>query len=279
MNNRGVELGASFVPVRSKDFTWSLGFTMSKNFNEIKKTANSQSLTWKTAVSGGLYHEGYPVSAFWAFDYQGINAATGYPIINTAIKGADSLSDPTTYMKYAGKMDPDLVSGISMMFRYKKFTLSTSLYLQMGGKKFLSPAYKLTTYLPSEYDNLSRELLGRWTPDNTTASFPGLPDKYISTNSVRLPGGKVYTNAYEMYNNSTARIVSASTLRCNSINLSYQLPAGFITRARLKNAVVGAGVTSPFAIVSKDFRGIDAEVATGGQPRTRTYTLNISTSF
>jgi len=278
MNNRGIELGASFVPVRTKDFTWSVGFTMSKNFNEIIKTANSQSLTWKTATSGGLYHEGYPVSAFWAFDYQGINAANGYPMINLAIKGSDSLTDPTSYMKYMGKMDPDLASGISMMFRYKKFTMSTSFYMQLGGKKFLSPAYKLNAYLPSEFDNLSRELLGRWTPANTTASFPGLPDKNVG-NTVRLPGGNTYTNPYEMYNNSSARVVSASTLRCNSINISYTLPARFITRARLKNATVGAGVTSPFAIVSKDFRGIDAEVATGGQPRTRTYTLNISTSF
>jgi TonB-linked SusC/RagA family outer membrane protein len=279
LNNRGIELGASFVPVRNKDFTWSVGFTLSKNFNEIKKTASSQSLNWRTATSGGLYHEGYPVSAFWAFDYQGVNAANGYPVMNLAIKGSDSLNDPTTYMKYMGKLDPDVVSGVSMLFRYKKLTLSTSFYLQVGGKKFLSPAYRLTAYLPSEFDNLSRELLDRWTPANTSASFPGLPDKNVSTNAVRLPGGKVYTNAYEMYNYSTARVVSASTLRCNSINISYPLPARFITRARLKNASIGAGVTSPFAIVSKDFRGIDAEVATGGQPRTRTYTLNISTSF
>ena len=276
MNNRGIELGASFVPVRTKDFTWSVGFTLSKNFNEIKKTASSQNLTWKTATGGGLYHEGYPVSAFWAFDYQGVNTVNGYPMINLAYKG-DTLSDPTTYMKYMGKMDPDLASGVSMMFRYKKLTMSTSFYLQLGGKRFLSPAYKLAAYLPSEFDNLSRELLGRWTPANTTALFPGLPDKNIG-NTVRLPGGTL-TNPYEMYNYSSARVVSASTLRCNSINISYTLPAGFITRARLKNATVGAGVTSPFAIVSKDFRGIDAEVATGGQPRTRTYTLNISTSF
>lgn len=279
MNNRGIELGASFVPVRTKDFTWQVGFTLSKNFNEIKKTANAQSLNWKTATSGNLYHEGYPVSAFWAFDYQGVNAATGYPVINLAIKGSDSLTDPTTYMKYMGKLDPDLVSGVSMMFRYKKLTLSTSFYLQVGGKRFLSPAYKLTAYLPSEFENLSRELLDRWTPANTSATFPGLPDKNVSNNAVRLPGGKMFTNAYEMYNYSSARVVSASTLRCNSINISYPLPARFITRARLKNASIGAGVTSPFAIVSKGFRGIDAEVATGGQPRTRTYTLNISTSF
>jgi hypothetical protein len=180
-------------------------------------------------------------------------------------------------MKYMGKLDPDLVSGVSMNFRYKKLTLSTSFYLQLGGKKFLAPAYKLTTLLPSEYDNMSRELLNRWTPSNTEAAFPGLPDKNVG-NALMLPN-KTNSNVYEMFNNSTARVVNASTLRCNSISVSYSLPAKFITRARLKNASVGAGVTSPFAIVSKGFRGVDAEVATGGQPRTRTYTVNVSTSF
>jgi len=121
-------------------------------------------------------------------------------------------------------------------------------------------------------------LLDRWTPANTTALFPGLPDKDVQ-NNLLLPNRKTFTNVYEMYNYSTARVVSASTLRCNNIAVSYQLPAKLITKARLKNASVGAGVTSPFAIVSKGFRGIDAEVATGGQPRTRVYTLNVSTSF
>jgi len=280
LNNRGLELALSFVPVRTKDFSWSVSTSFSRNFNEIKKTNTAQSLTWRTATSGGLYHEGYPVSGFWAFDFQGINPANGYPVINQAYKpGSDTLNDPTSYMKYMGKMDPDVSSGISMVFRYKRLTLSTDFYLQLGGKKFLSPAYKLTTYLPSEFENLSRELLDRWTPDNTTASFPGLPDKNVQNSIVNFQNKKSSANIYDMYNYSSARVVNASTLRCNSINISYMLPAKLITRARLKNATVGAGVTSPFAIVSRGFRGIDAEVATGGQPRTRVYTLNVSTSL
>ncbi|WP_245843709.1 SusC/RagA family TonB-linked outer membrane protein [Niastella vici] len=279
LNNRGVEIGASFVPVRTKNFSWSVGLTLSKNFNEIKKTGTAQSLTWKTATSGQLYKAGYPVSGFWAFDYQGINSSNGYPVINYKPKaGGDSLNDPTSYMKYMGKMDPDLTTNLSMVFRYKMLSLSTSLYLQVGGKKFRAPAYKLTTYLPSEFENLSRELLDRWTPGKTDAAFPGLPDKNVG-NSTLLPNGKTYTNPYEMYNYSTARVVNASTLRCNNININYLLPARLITKMRLKTAGVGAGVTSPFAIVSKDFKGIDSEVATGNQPRTRTYTLTLNASF
>jgi TonB-linked SusC/RagA family outer membrane protein len=279
INNRGLELGASFVPVRTKNFTWSVNTTFSKNFNEVKKTGTAQSLTWKTAVSGALFKQGYPVSGFWAFDYQGIDPSNGYPLINLTPKaGSDSLTDPTSYMKYMGKLDPDFNTNLGMTFRYKMLSLSTSFYLQVGGKRFRTPAFKLTTYLPSEFENLSRELVDRWTPGKTDGAFPGLPDKNVG-NTTLLPNGKTFTNPYEMYNYSSARVVDASTLRCNNINISYSLPAKLVTKLRLKNAGIGAGVTSPFAIVSKDFKGIDAEVATGGQPRTRTYTLTMNASF
>jgi TonB-linked SusC/RagA family outer membrane protein len=281
INNRGVELGASFVPVRTKNFSWSVNMTLSKNFNEVKKTGSAQSLSWKTAVSGALLKEGYPVSGFWAFDYQGIDQANGYPMINLTPKaGSDTLNDPTSYMKYMGKLDPDFNTNLGMVFRYKMLSLSTSFYVQVGGKRFRAPAFKLTTFLPSEFENLSRELVDRWTPGKTDAAFPGLPDKNVGNTTV-LPNGKTNTNTnpYEMYNYSSARVVDASTLRCNNINIAYSLPAKLVTKLRLKNAGIGAGVTAPFAIVSKDFRGIDSEVATGNQPRTRTYTLSVNASF
>jgi TonB-linked SusC/RagA family outer membrane protein len=279
INNHGIELSASFVPVRTKDFTWSMSTNFSKNFNQIVKTGSAQSLTWRTAVSGQLYVQGYPASGFWAFDYQGINPVNGYPVINYSAKaGSDSLNDPTSYMKYMGKLDADFISGLGMNFRYKMLTLSTSFYVQIGGKRFRTPAYKLTTYLQPEFENLSRELVDRWTPGKTDAALPGLPDKNVA-NNLLLPNGKTNTNWYEMYNFSSARVVSASTLRCNSISLSYSLPSKLVAKMRLRNAALGAGVTSPFAIVSKDFKGIDAEVATGSQPRTRTYTLTLNASL
>jgi hypothetical protein len=279
VNNRGIDLGASFAPVRTKDFTWTLGMTFSKNLNEILKTGSTQSLTWKSATSGQFYKQGYPISGFWAFDFQGINPANGYPVIDYSAKAnSDSLNDPTSYMKYMGKLEADFTTNLGMTFRYKMFSLNTSFYVQIGGKRFRTPAYKLTTYLPSEFENLSRELVDRWTPGKTDAVFPGLPDKNV-TNSILLPNGKTFTNWYEMYNYSSARVVDASTLRCNNINISYMLPAKLVAKMRLKNAGFGAGVTSPFALVSKDFKGIDAEVATGSQPRTRTYTLTLNASF
>ncbi|MDR6784513.1 SusC/RagA family TonB-linked outer membrane protein [Pedobacter africanus] len=280
MRNEGYEVSASFVPVRTKDFTWNVTLNTSKNLNTVTKVS-PQLVNWRTAVSGTLNVVGRPASGFYAFRYLGIDPANGYPKFDLSVDPDANPKDPTSYMTYAGKFDPDFTSGLGLSFRYKMLSLSSSFYLQMGGKKFLAPLYNLTNNLPTEYQNLSRQLLDRWTPANTSGSVPALPDSSVPF--VTLPGraglGGIAPTVFDMYNFSTERLVSASTLRCNNISLSYTLPASLIKRLKSKNIYMGAGVSNVFAINSKDFRGLDPEVATGQQPRTRTYTLNLNLSL
>lgn len=283
MRNNGWEASTSFVPVRTKDFTFSMSLSSAKNYNKVTKTG-IQNVSWETAAGGTLTKAGYPVSAFWAFDFKGIDQSNGYPIIGLDVaEGADPSTDPTAYMKYMGKLDPDFTGSVGLNFRYKKLTLNTSLYLQLGGKKFLSPAYPLSVTLPTEFENLSTELLNRWTPSNTNATLPGLPDSRVPVLSlpsldVNNPNARTVA-LYQAYNFSTDRVVSASTLRMNNISLNYSLPDQLAKAIGCRNINAGASASNVLAINSRDFRGRDAEVATGAQPRTRAYTLNINVSF
>lgn len=278
MKNSGYEITVGFTPIRTKDFTWNVSLNTAKNFNKVTNV-NTQNLSWKTAVSGDFLKEGYATSSLWAFKCTGIDQKNGYPIIDLTTDGvSDPKSDPTAYMQYVGKLDPDFTGGLSMSFRYKMLSLTTSFFLQMGGKRFLQPAYE-SSVLPSEYQNLSSELNYRWRPGDTNAIFPGLPDKDATNNSILLPNGSTYATAYEMYNYSTQRVVSASTLRCNSISLSYSFSTEIAKKLRCQSISLSASVSNPFAIVSKDFHGRDAEVASGSQPRTKSYSFNLSVSF
>lgn len=278
MVNKGYDLSVAFTPIRTKDFTWNMSINTGKNWNEVTKVG-MQSMNWTTAKSGSFYKEGYSVGSFWAFKCDGIDKETGKPIIDLSTETGADLTDPTSYMVYVGKLDPDFTGGLGMSFRYKQFSLSTSLYLQLGGKKFLTPAF-ISSYLPSEYDNMTSELVNRWTPDNKDATLPCLPDYSVVKNAVILPDGKTAVQLYEMYNYSTARVVSASTLRCNSLSLSYSVPSKWVARnLRMKSVSCGATLTNLFAINSKDFKGRDAEVATGQQPRTRSVSFNINVAF
>ena len=281
MKNSGYEVSANFVPVRTRTFTWSVNLNTSKNINEITKTG-PQVVNWQTATMGQLNVVGKPVSAFYAFKTTGINPANGEPIIDLSVAPGANVKDPTSFMQYMGKLDPDFTSGLGMNFRYKMLTLSSSFYLQVGGSRFLAPLYNYASSnsgLPTEYENLSRLILDRWTPANPNATVPALPNGTLP--NVALPNGdsRGGNNLYTFYNYSTDRVVSATSLRCNNVNVSYTLPETVVKKLKCKNVAVGGGVSNPFSINSADFRGIDPEVAFGGQPRTRTYTLNLNLSF
>ena len=277
MKNSGYELTVGLTPIRTKDFTWNLSFNTAKNFNEVTKVGK-QNQNWTSVVLGNYYKQGYPIGSIWAFRNEGIDPETGYPIINLDVaEGADT-TDPTTYMEYAGKLDPDFTGGLSMSFRYKQFTLSTSFYLQLGGKRFLTAAYQ-STYLPSEFENMTNELVGRWTPDTPNSNFPGLPDKGVV--STLLPDGSTYATVYQMYNYSMDRVVDASSLRCNAISFSYSFANTWLQKCHIpvKSLSLSGTINNIFTIHSGDFKGRDPEVAMGQQPRTRSFSMNLNVSF
>jgi hypothetical protein len=82
-----------------------------------------------------------------------------------------------------------------------------------------------------------------------------------------------------MYNYSTARVVDASFFRCNDISLTWNVPERLLKPLYIKNLSVSAAVRNPFIIVSRDFKGMDPEVATGNQPIPRVYSMQFNVSF
>lgn len=282
MTNQGMEISVGFTPVRTKDFVWSVSVNTSKNFNKVKSDIN-ENKSWQNAVGGNLNKSGYAVSSFWAFEFKGLNPENGAAEFNmpTAEENPDVMSDATSFMKYMGTMEPDFSGGLSMSWRYKSLSLSTSFNLQIGGKKFLYQVFDesiVTSSVPSAYLNLPKEMTRRWKQpgDELKTDVPAL----LSSSEVNmyLPNG-VSEYSPRLYNYSDVRVVNASFLRCNLLSLSYTFPEKWIKKMYLKNLSLSASMSNPFRIVSKGFRGIDPEVATGSQPLSHSYSFGINISL
>lgn len=283
MKNSGWDLSFSLVPVRTKDFVWSLGFNTSKVYNKVE---SSLELTgnWKDVVNGSYNKKGYPVSSFWAFRFAGLNPVNGGPMFDLSQANSNAADlDVTEYMLHAGKTEPDLTAGVNMNFRYKNWTLSSSFYLSLGNQCFLDSPYG-TGYeasgMMSEYENASSQLLKRWRKpgDEKNTNIPSIP---VGDNCREMyPFKNINTSLYpyEAWAYSDVRVVDAWFLRCNSINLSYVFPEKFI-RGFAQNVSCSFTVNNPFQIVSSDFDGRDPEVAKGSQPMSRTFSLNLNVSF
>lgn len=280
MENKGWELTMNFVPLRLDEFVWNLSLNTSKNYNKITSKLE-ENTTWTNAASGGLSRDGYPVSAFWAFAFDGLSPVDGSPLFDffDAEENPKVKTDATTYMKYMGKLDPDFTAGLSTSFRYKSLALSASFNLQLGGKKFLAPAFDagIQNDIPSDYNNLPKELVKRWRKpgDEVYTNIPSLP--YADKERIKAPDGK-FLYPHEIYNYCDERVVDAWFLKCNNISLSYTLPEKWI-KGFVQSLGLSFSVTNPFQFVSNDFKGRDPEVATGSQPMARNYNLNVSVSF
>ena len=219
-----------------------------------------------------------------------MNGELGYPEFDvpTREENPAAIDDVTEFMEYAGKLTPDFEGGIATSVRYKTLTLASSFNMNLGGKKFLANMFTRKS-LPSAYDNLPKEFVNRWRQpgDELFTNIPGIPGNVESSpgsNSFShpqlvLPTTNEGESRYEMYNYSTARVVNASFLRCNAISLSYSVPPAALNPLFLKNLSLTVSVSNPFIIVSKEFKGMDPEVATGKQPISQTYSLNVNVSF
>ncbi len=291
MLNQGIELALSGTIIRSKDFVWSFSLNSSKNRNKVDSDI-SKDWDWRSAVSGELNKRGYPVSSFWVFEFKGLDPNDGSPLFEfpTKEENPEAQFDATVYMKHAGRLEPDFSGGLSTVFRYKSFMLAGSFNLGLGGKKFLYAMFHSPWELPSAYDNLPKELVNRWRKpgDEKITRIPAIPSRLYSYDSgddkakrikLPLPGYQQDEYVYELYNYSDERVTNASFFRCNNLSLSYQFTGDLLKSLCLQNLSLSLAVGNPFIIVSKDYKGVDPEVATGNQPIPRTWSIGLNISF
>lgn len=284
MKNSGWDLSASFVPIRGKDWFLSVSLNTGKVNNEVNSTIEPTG-AWKELTTGNISKDGYPVSSFWAFKFTGLNSEHGGPEFDLSGMEPGYSRDATMYMEWAGKLEPDFTGGINFSLRYKTLSLTSGLYLSTGNQTFLaSPTNGMIQTIPSEYVNMSTEWLDRWRKpgDEEFTTVPALPSMADNANPIRTPSffGESTTNLYpyEMYAYSTARVVDAWYLRCNTINVTYTFPEKYLPKG-LKALSMNASLTNPFTIYSNDFKGRDPEVAMGNQPQSRTITFGVNISF
>jgi TonB-linked SusC/RagA family outer membrane protein len=293
MSNQGIELTLSGTLVRSTNFVWNLSVNTSKNTNTLD-TDVPRNNSWQNAVSGKLYKQGYAVSSFWVFDYKGLDPQFGFPLFNIpqAADNPKTELDATQYLVYGGRFDPDFTAGFSTSFRYKRLSLSTSFNMALGGKRLL---YKMfdDTGIPSAYNNMPKDFVNRWRQpgDEQHTDIPAIASWLYGPGGVAQPPTTWVPNhtnngnfggseeVYDIYNYSDIRVVNGSFLRCNDISLSYNVAEQILKHVGIKNVAVTAAVRNPFIIVSKDYKGIDPEVATGNQPIPRVYSMGLNISF
>lgn len=287
--NKGYELIVNAVPVRTKDFTWSLSLNGAKNINRVSKLDMSSDYGYNDYLNGTAIFPDKAVNSFYSYKFDKLDE-NGLPTFKD-IEETEGITKEEMYakvFKYSGNRVPDIQGGIGTTFTYKNWSLNLFFSYSLGSHIRLNNLYSdLGQQLPQPQQNMPDEFVNRWRKPGDEA-WSVIPT--LSNETLGMTGGlfdeprdiEIANNKWQMYNKSDLRVVSGNYIRLRNVSLRYGVPSRFCQRARLKAANMRLEAANPVLFASKKLLGQDPEQLTLGGPTTppvASFTLGIDVTF
>lgn len=288
--NRGYELIINAVPVKTKDFSWSLSFNTARNINLVTQGGMEDEYTYAQYVDGSAVLQGYPINSFFSYKFAGLDAE-GLPTFKD-IEETEGATKQDMYAKvfsYSGNRIPDIQGGFSTTFSYRNFTLGLFFSYSVGAKVRLNNLYSNTGQeLPNPQQNMSGEFVNRWRQpgDEAWAVIPALStdDLSMSTGILGSREIEIANNMWQMYNQSDIRVVSSDFLRLRTAYLRYAIPQKVCDALHIGAANVRIEGNNLLLFCSKDLNGQDPEQLGFGEigittPPVASFSLGLDITF
>ncbi len=191
IENKGIELSTRIVPVRTKDWNWTVAMTYSYNKNRIRKISdalkaqNEKSLADNSRMPLPIYVEGESLTTLKVVPSAGIDPATGREIY---IKRDGSYTfdyDPRDKVTF-GDTSPLATGMVSSYLTYKGFTLTTGQRYQLGAMDYnLTLASRVEGADPRKNAD-ERVFSDRWTQPGDHASYKNIADASVPMQTSRF---------------------------------------------------------------------------------------------
>lgn len=262
IRNRGIEVAAHFVPVKKKDFTWTIDVNATRNIGRLMEMYDGwdPETPYETNLStsiGGRYHVynflgermgaayGYACkkapAGSYILDENGnkvpcdgryiVNASTG-----NVLAPANECTGDDTYNGYQflGYVTPEATGGLSTSLRWKDLTLGMTFAAQLGGMTYSATAAclgyqgKLTNSLEGRYDGMVIDgvcLVGTDEDGN---------EIYKENTTLLTDVQNYYNSTFGSRYNFERYTYDTSFLKMKELRLEYRLPKKLIDGQKVK---------------------------------------------
>ena len=274
IRNKGIEVTADYTPVKTKDFSWTIGGNFSKNVNKvIRLTDNMKSVV--IGAGDAVYlikvDEGSSYGDVYVKGWQ--RDDKGNRLVDSL--GAPVLTDGTNVL--VGNFNPDYMLGFSSSFTYKGFALSFLIDHRQGGVVISGTQALIDADGHSVESLRGREggiVLEGVNKNGNKNAVAIEPQKYFGLIGGRYPAAEFYS-------------YSGTNTRLRELVLTYTISGKFLEKTRvIKKAEISAVGRNLFFFHRS--APIDPEITRGVNgggleyaqlPSTRTYGLNLNLSF
>ncbi|WDF54069.1 SusC/RagA family TonB-linked outer membrane protein [Mucilaginibacter sp. KACC 22063] len=251
---KGIEFSLNAIPVKTKDFSWTLNYNVAYNKNTITNlsaikglvvTVPTGGISGATGTNVELQSVGSTPNSFYV--YKQVYGANGKPLegVYADLNGDGVINDQDRYL-YKSPF-PKVTMGFSTQFDYKKWSLNAVLRANLGNYAY-----------------------------NNTASNLGVARNIITVQNTINNASTDYYNTLFSNNQylSDYYVQNASFLRMDNLGLGYN----FGRIAKHVNLRLNANVQNVFVVTK--YKGIDPEIFSGIDnsfyPRPRTYTIGFN---
>jgi TonB-dependent starch-binding outer membrane protein SusC len=260
VENKGweIELGARWIS--TSQFNWTTNFNFTHQSNEIVELVDD------LEILGSSTRVGYPIDILWTNKYAGINPADGR-VMWYDIDGNITYRRSSADQQMIGKYSPDFFGGLTNVFNYRNFRLSTFFQYEYGRSTYNSTVGRRMQVVSTERGLMANVATDAWQQPGDMAS---LPRHYISSS---FPGSS-------SHNNSSVFITDASYIRLKEMRLDYSLPLEWVERVKLNRANVfvqarNLATWTNYPYGDPEFVG----QGTGEYPQSRQISLGINFEF
>jgi len=271
LENKGIEVLLTFVPVKTDKFMWETVFNTSYNISKVIALAGGQTRfdVGTGEFFGFVSHEvGMPLASLRGFDYK--RDANGKII---TVGGLFQQGNIITF----GSAIPKYIGGWLNTFNYKHIRLFAQIDYKADFKIMSNSNLNFLREGLSKQSLVGRE--GGVVFDGVNAD--GTP------NTTAVPAQQFYTQ-YRSTGIATPFVYDGSFIRFRSLSLGYDI-SRFVSKVGIKEMTVSAVCNNVF-MISKHIDNLDPEaqvstsdnlqgIETHTLPTTRSYGFNINIKF
>jgi TonB-linked SusC/RagA family outer membrane protein len=232
IENKGVEVSAFVLPVRSNDFTWTINLNWSRNRNKVTELYEENTNLQLASFQGGVTLNAALGQPYGVLRGRGFVYKDGQKVV-----GANGYYTKGPAQSIIGDINPNWTGGIQNNFKYKNIGLSFLVDIKKGGSVFsLDQYYGQATGLYPETAGLND--LGN--PQRLPISQGG---------GVVLPGvkadGTPNTKRVEAYDNAVTPygytnnpqegfVYDAGFIKLREAALTYSIPSKWLGEKAIK---------------------------------------------
>jgi TonB-dependent starch-binding outer membrane protein SusC len=245
MENKGWEFTVNATPVAAGDFRWDVSFNIALNRNKITALRNNADIIALPFIR----RVGEDFQSVFTRLWAGVDQQTGAPLWYKDATRKETTSDFSQAQRVIiGSASPKGFGGFNTSFSYKGFSLDAQFNFQYGN--LLNDNWGFIMWSDGAFATLNRirKQLNRWQKPGDVAENP----KYVYNNNSNSNAG------------SDRYFYKGDYIRLRNLTLSYQLPKGIVSRAKMESAMFYVRGTNLWTKVFDDKLVFDPEQPING---------------